>query len=180
MASKTISIVLIQPVNSEITDDLLSHVEMLFDHKCTLISLPLDIGFAFAEERRQYNSTAILGRIKSNLQNEARALLAIINDDLYASGLNFVFGEAEVGGKVGIISLARLRPAIWDEPDSLEIIKQRTRKEATHELGHIMGLRHCRNSRCVMYFSNTLGDTDKKADKFCPDCAHILAEIVLK
>jgi archaemetzincin len=39
-----------------------------------------------------------------------------------------------------------------------------------HELGHTYGLRHCRDPRCVMHFSNSLHDTDVKGAGFCPRC----------
>ncbi|TLX91314.1 MAG: hypothetical protein E6K97_02920 [Thaumarchaeota archaeon] len=35
-------------------------------------------------------------------------------------------------------------------------------KECVHELGHIFGFVHCPNIECVMYFSNSLSDTDIK------------------
>ena len=47
---------------------------------------------------------------------------------------------------------------------------QRAVKEAVHELGHTCGLGHCRNPRCVMFFSNTLHDTDVKGPGFCTAC----------
>jgi predicted Zn-dependent protease len=43
-------------------------------------------------------------------------------------------------------------------------------KECVHELGHTWGRRHCRDSRCVMRFSNSLLDTDAKGTAFCPRC----------
>jgi archaemetzincin len=43
-------------------------------------------------------------------------------------------------------------------------------KEAVHELGHTYGLSHCRDIHCVMCFSNTLGDTDRKGVRFCAAC----------
>jgi archaemetzincin len=43
-------------------------------------------------------------------------------------------------------------------------------KEAVHELGHMFGLDHCSDLRCVMHFSNSLADTDRKGRDFCPSC----------
>ncbi|MDX1534925.1 MAG: pentalenene synthase, partial [Thermoplasmata archaeon] len=38
-------------------------------------------------------------------------------------------------------------------------------------LGHNVGLRHCRDGRCVMYFSQGLADTDRKGPAPCRRCA---------
>jgi archaemetzincin len=43
-------------------------------------------------------------------------------------------------------------------------------KEAVHELGHTLRLAHCSNAGCVMYFSNSLDDTDRKGDTYCERC----------
>lgn len=169
---------LLETIEGDVVGALKSHIETLYGVECRVDSAPLDIGFAWASARHQYNSTQILARIKPEAPMEAQALLAIASSDLYSQGLNFVFGEAEVKGKVGIISLARLRPSFWGEPDDNELLALRARKEAIHELGHILGLRHCQHKRCVMRFSQTLADTDYKLDHYCPDCAHTVAEII--
>ena len=44
-------------------------------------------------------------------------------------------------------------------------------KEAVHELGHTLGLEHCPDRSCVMYFSNSLADTDRKGEAYCSRCA---------
>jgi len=49
-------------------------------------------------------------------------------------------------------------------------LQERALKEAVHELGHLLGLPHCDNPRCIMFFSNTLADTDRKGPGFCPAC----------
>jgi archaemetzincin len=44
-------------------------------------------------------------------------------------------------------------------------------KEAVHELGHTLGMEHCPDRSCVMYFSNSLADTDRKGEAYCSRCA---------
>jgi archaemetzincin len=122
--------------------------------------------FAYNGSRGQYNSTLILQRI-SKPEGYGKVLL-IADFDLYTGGLNFVFGEADILGGIAIISLARLRQEFYGLPSNEDLFKERTLKEAVHELGHLYGLRHCKNSNCVMYFSNSLPDTDRKSFNFCP------------
>lgn len=43
-------------------------------------------------------------------------------------------------------------------------------KESIHEMGHTLGLEHYPRSFCVMYFSDSIFDTDKKQSLFCDQC----------
>ncbi|MCL5877755.1 MAG: archaemetzincin family Zn-dependent metalloprotease [Candidatus Bathyarchaeota archaeon] len=127
---------------------------------------------AFNKERNQYNSTQILNHIQTFAHNhgEFQRVLGIADVDVYASGLNYVFGEAYISGRVGLISLWRLRPEFYgEEPDS-GALKLRILKEAVHELGHTLGLQHCTHSYCVMHFSNSIFEVDKKQSLFCDQC----------
>jgi archaemetzincin len=91
--------------------------------------------------------------------------LGVTDRDLYMSGLRFVFGQAEAPGRAAVISLNRLHLGV-SEDEYLE----RCVKEAVHELGHTFGLRHCYSPGCVMYFSESLMDTDVKGRHFCKAC----------
>lgn len=112
-------------------------------------------------------------RLFLNPKREEKALL-IADVDLYTEGLNFVFGEAEIEGSLAIISLVRLRESFYGRLEKREIFESRVKKEAVHELGHVFGLKHCTFPQCVMFFSNSLADTDRKGWEFCPRCRALL------
>jgi len=134
-----------------------------------VLSLPR---YAYRPERRQCNSTAIL----EGLAKEAGDLLsqgmvlAVIECDLYAAGLNFVFGEADPVEGAAVISLARLREEFYGKGPRWDLLLERAIKEGVHEVGHLYGLSHCPARDCVMHFSNSLSDTDYKSADFCPNC----------
>jgi len=69
-----------------------------------------------------------------------------------------------------VIALPRLRQSFYDLPEDEALFHQRAVKEAVHELGHTYGLGHCRNPHCVMSFSNSLLDVDRKERDFCFPC----------
>jgi archaemetzincin len=75
-------------------------------------------------------------------------------------GLNFAFGLAT--DRKALISLERLRPEFYWMPEDDDLFECRALKEAMHELGHVLGLNHCPDRNCVMYFSNSIPDTDVK------------------
>ena len=99
---------------------------------------------------------------------EERWTLALTEAELCAPGRPFVFGEATLGGCCAVVSLARLRP----HETSLDpaLLRERTLKEALHELGHVAGLAHCADPACVMAESSDVVEIDRKGAAFCPAC----------
>ena len=89
--------------------------------------------------------------------------------------LNFVFGEAHPAQHSCIISLARLGYSYQGAPVPRNVFLERALKEAIHEIGHVLGLGHCNHRTCVMFFSNSIRDTDTKLRTFCPSCLRRLA-----
>lgn len=97
-------------------------------------------------------------------------LLAITDFDLYKTSHRFVFGDADEAQSVAAVSIHRLRCEFYGEPGDANLLFQRTLKECIHELGHAVGLRHCYNARCAMYYSNSIFETDNKMPHFCEIC----------
>ena len=78
--------------------------------------------------RGQYRAKRLLDATK---RAAAGRVLGVADVDLYAEGLNFVFGMAESPGWAAVISVTRLRLGA-DEA----AFEERMLKEAVHELGH--------------------------------------------
>jgi archaemetzincin len=163
-------------IPSPIVDSISSHLEKVFETEVRTIE---EMGIpesAFDPLRNQYKGEAILRFIPSR----EGYTLGIIDEDLYSPGLNFIFGIADPIRRVAIISITRLKPSFWGEPEDEDLYMERIKKEAVHEMGHLYGLPHCDNPLCVMFFSNTIGDTDRKSSDFCKSCKKLLKEKGLK
>jgi len=130
-------------------------------------SMPLPIS-AYNDDRRQYLSIMVIEELE-RLELEG-LVLGIAREDIYAQGLNFIFGEADRERGIALISIARLMQEFYGGSPDPEKLAERAEKEAVHEVGHLLGVPHCKNPECVMRYSNTISHTDRKATCLCPQC----------
>ncbi len=148
-------------------------VKVFPETTCSIVDEQLPLSERdFDKNRKQYRSNSILNSLQGYAikRKDCARILGIVDADIFVPELNFVFGEASCPGKAALISLWRLKPEFYQNPPNMEHFATRSIKEAIHEIGHTLGLRHCQRSSCVMYFSNSIFDTDKKQTSFCDEC----------
>jgi archaemetzincin len=131
---------------------------------------------AFDAKRNQYEAIHILRAVIERTRPDAVRTLGVVNNDLFIPMLTFVFGQAQLKGKVALMSLARLRQEYYGLPPNGPLYLKRVEKEALHELGHTFGLIHCTNKDCVMALSNSIQQVDIKAAEYCRSCAILLRD----
>ena len=140
---------LMEDLEPQLKKDFLFEAFILYND----IQLPKE---CLNKERRQFNGKCILDNfLKENKDNNID--LIIINEDAFVERLNFVFGIAR-RNQGALVSLYRL------EEDHDFILK-----EIIHELGHVLGLEHCKIP-CVMTFSNSVTEARQKSTEFCENC----------
>jgi len=151
---------------------LKSRIEKVLNVIITINTKDVTPGFVLKfldEERDQIDAELLIQALMEKIGvAPTQRVLVIIAADGYVEGLNFVFGVAknEWGG---IVFTERLNPAFYGEAYSEELYRVRILKEVLHELGHSLGLEHCREN-CVMRFSNSVYDVDAKPTFFCKKC----------
>jgi archaemetzincin len=150
-----------------LTEELLYKFTALVDVS-EQIGLPKE---NFNSVRHQFLSERVLEFISNNFKGRT---LGILDEDLYTGELNFIFGQAQMRGKAAIISIHRLKPTFYKNEADKDLLTQRVVKEAIHEVGHMLGLNHCNSSGCVMNFSNTIIDVDRKTKDLCDSCKNKL------
>jgi len=129
----------------------------------------------YVSARNQYDALRIMNWAKAHMPYQGFRYIVVLDEDIFSDSLNFIFGQAEMPGKLCVISLARFADtenhiASWERA----LFKRRTANLLLHELGHTFNLQHCYNDDCVMKFANSLVELDNQPDHYCADC---LAEL---
>jgi archaemetzincin len=145
---------------------------LALDPAVPLESIPADAQrVQYFEGPKQLLTTHLLNHVlMKRRQAKDAAVLGITASDLWpGAGWNFVFGQASLKERVGVWSMARNGDAD-DRPAMRKICAMRTVMTATHETGHMFGIRHCIAYECGMNGSNNSDERDRQPLEFCPEC----------
>jgi archaemetzincin len=118
-------------------------------------------------DRLQYRADHVarwIADMTPTIRKAGYLVIGVCGCDAYVEGLNFVFGLAIPA--IGVATVYTRRLVSRDREQYIE----RIAKEVVHETGHLLGLQHCNDRRCVMSFSNSVLDVDRKSYTFCDNC----------
>ena len=172
-------LILVSPVG-DIAEDIsiavAQKIRTIFKTDARVMPILPDIAFAYDVDRNQYYSTKILEKLEQTAPNHCLKVVAITKKDLFIPILTHVYGEAQLGGKSAIISIARLNTGL--ETVGTASFMDRIVKEAVHELGHTFDLRHCEDPLCIMHYCRKIADVDHKLSRFCRYCSILLSDSI--
>jgi len=161
-------------ISSPLLEDLRGAIPKRLPVRCEILPLNLDPRPSYHAEREQFHSSEILQRMQSLVRPKDWRLVAIAEVDLYIPILKYVFGEAQMGGPCAVVSTFRLRQEFYGlEPDE-SLLRERLLKEAIHELGHTLKLRHCQDYQCAMASSHSVEWIDLRNNRMCDACRYEL------
>ena len=126
--------------------------------------------YAYDAARNQYVSPLILSRLRRIKKGSDDKIMAITDVDLYSPEYDFVYGEADVDAGVATLSINRLLTQGLDTPQNCDTVNERIIREATHEIGHLFGLDHCCDQKCVMRTCTCLSEVDEAKGGLCIGC----------
>lgn len=167
----SILIVAINPVDRLLLNPLTKPLAATFLCNVEVTQVPpLDGSFALNVSRNQYGSTPLISALLEKFEDFNGKIIGVTSGDLFVPVLTYVFGEAQLNGKVAVVSSHRLRDEYYGLPPDHELLHLRLVKEAVHELGHAFGLLHCNNYLCVMHSSTGVEEIDVKTERLCAPC----------
>jgi archaemetzincin len=166
-----IILLILSQIDSKITAMLGQSLEKTFCRPVEIRYEITNLDFAYNSSRKQYMSPLLLARLRKMGKKRGDKIMAVTDVDLYSTDYDFVYGEADMKAGVASLSIHRLfNEDPGDSPD-LNLTVERIIREATHEIGHLFGLGHCRNRQCVMCTCTCLAEVDAAHDGLCSDCA---------
>ncbi|RZJ69184.1 archaemetzincin [Flavobacterium sp.] len=147
------------------------YLAIFFQRKTVVLAAISDSDIASDSRRQnlgheQLKTTYILDEILApEISDDAMAIMAISEKDLYPSDeWNYVFGQASYEKRIGVSSIYRLQDG------NFELFARRLINVSSHEIGHMLSLRHCLFAKCAMNGSNNLPETDRSPNRICSDC----------
>lgn len=148
--------------HQETLDRMRLYAEAFFGVPAKVLDPIPEFEAAYAKDRDQYDADQVIRLLSKQIPKDALVYMGISGKDLYAPGLNFVFGVGSRTLRTGAYSLTRFRTA------DKAVFTRRSLDLLSHEAGHIVSIDHCVTYACVMQGANSLAESDRHPMHLCP------------
>ena len=161
-------------VSPERLDVVKSGLEQAFGVKVELLAMKPLPKTAWYAPRSRYRAEKLLTFLEDSTAATHRIVVGITAKDISTTKDEHedwgIFGLGELDGRVCVVSTFRLGARGADENK----LRDRLRKVAVHEVGHVVGLDHCPERGCIMQDAEgSIATVDGESGKFCGNCTKI-------
>lgn len=135
---------------------------------------------AYYKPRKRHRADkllAVLGRIAAGADTRSDMIVGLTSQDISTTKGKHedwgIFGLGELWGTSCVVSSHRLTRKLSKKDHKKGL--HRVIKVAIHEVGHVLGLNHCKTPKCVMNDAEgTVKTVDRETGHFCDDCKTFL------
>ena len=176
-------IIALQPLGNYDTKQLnfiSQEISSFFSSKVIILKpVTIPASYQLIKDAEIYSADSILNMLSGILNDEIIEVVGLTHKDIYILkkeisktkdplfdySVSAIFGFGDFPGNCSVIS-----DYMFKTKDTI-LFQHRLRTVIIHEMGHNLGLDHCRVDQCIMSDKNgKLSLLDKCRNDYCPDC----------
>lgn len=172
-----IAVLYYTPINKDLRAELIKNITATYNCSVTEIKgIATPPSAAICKPRGRYSASVLLANL--NTYNGYDKVIGITAKDICTPSNGVVdwgiMGLANLTGKACVISTFRIKTA------NKVLFNDRFIKVALHEMGHTMGLPHCKFSRtCFMEAAEgTIKSVDRESRFLCSNCKKLIKQYI--